>query len=124
MASHLFGRGAAIASCAGALLAALGVASTHAAPATQGVRSCGDLPSVFVFHITTRRVTCVTGRRVARQWASQCAQIRTGSCLTTTHFYCRYRDSGYESGTIRCVYELDLRLALTRQRAVRFSTGS
>src|SRR3954466_1836508 len=102
--TSLLGRGAAIAMFAGALVAALGVAPAHAAK-RQAVRSCGDLPSVLVFHITTRRVTCATGRRVAGQWSSQCAQVRTGSCWTTTHFYCRYRDGGYESGTIRCVYE-------------------
>src|SRR5262249_12356842 len=88
------------------------------------VASCGDLPSRLVYNITARRVSCPFARRVARQWGSQCAQIPTGSCLTTSHFYCRYSDTGYEAGAIRCVYEADLRKAMTAQRAVRFSTGS
>jgi hypothetical protein len=88
------------------------------------VASCGDLPSGLVYKITARRVSCRIARRVARQWGSQCAQIPTGSCLTTSHFYCRYSDTRYEAGAIRCVHEADLRKAMTAQRAVRFITSS
>lgn len=105
---------------------ALSLTTSPARAAKQGltIASCGDIPSILVYGITARRVSCLAARRVARQWGSQCAQIRTGSCLTTSHFYCRYRDTAYEAGAIRCVYELDLRKAMTAQRAVRFSTGS
>jgi hypothetical protein len=99
-------------------------ASGSSASYAGSVISCGDIPSRLIFGISARRLSCATARRVARQWGSQCAQIRTGSCLTTSHFYCRYRDTAYEAGAIRCVYESDLRRSMTTQRAVRFSTGT
>lgn len=89
------------------------------------VASCGDVAGRLLYSIRTQRVTCIAARRIATQWATQCAQLRTGSCLLVTAlFYCRYRDTGLESGAIRCIHDLDLRKPFPVQRTVTFVTGS
>jgi hypothetical protein len=44
--------------------------------------------------------------------------------LVTALYYCRYRRTGYESGTIRCTFERDLLECDRTPRLVRFVTGS
>ena len=86
--------------------------------------TCGDLPARLLYSIETQKVVCTVARLIAVQWGSQCAQLRTGSCLVTALFYCRYRDTGYESGRIKCIHDADLRRPLRAQRTVVFVTSS
>ncbi len=106
----------------GLCIAVFLVPVTVATPGT--LRPCGDIPGRLIYGIKAQRVTCATSRRIARQWAIQCAQLRTGSCLVTALYYCRYRKSGYESGRTRCVHDYDLRKPMPAQRVVLFQTGS
>jgi len=104
---------------------AVAVVVVHAAGAartTPAPTKCGDIATTHIYAIRAERVGCTTARRVARQWAAQCAGIPTGSCLVTALFYCRYRDSGFEKGAITCTYERDLGVRTSR-RLVRFQTG-
>jgi hypothetical protein len=106
-------------------LASDATASSGSTGETAAVKaSCGDLSGRMLYSIRTQRVTCAAARQIAAQWASQCASLRTGSCLVTALFYCRYRNTGYESGAIRCVHDSDLRKPLVLQRTVAFVTGS
>ena len=97
--------------------------SANPAPA-RTVASCGDIDSRLVYAIKTQRVLCPLARRVATQWGWQCAQLRTGSCLVTALYYCRYRNTGSESGSIKCIHDNDLRKSLNVQRVVFFVTAS
>jgi hypothetical protein len=47
-----------------------------------------------------------------------------GSCLVTALYYCRYRDTGPEAGSIKCIHDADLRKPLRLQRVVSFVTSS
>jgi hypothetical protein len=104
------------AACAAASVALSAPDSTNAA--------CGDIQSRLVYTIKTQRVTCRLARRIAVQWGDQCAQLRTGSCLVTALYYCRYRTTGVEEGRIKCIHDDDLRKALRLQRVVSFITAS
>lgn len=104
------------AACVAAPLALSAPESTRAA--------CGAIQPRLVYAITTQRVTCRLARRIAVQWGDQCAQLRTGSCLVTALYYCRYRDTGFEEGRIRCIHDSDLRKPLRLQRVVSFITAS
>lgn len=113
-------RAALVTVCFCGLLALAGSPPAHAEAAT----ACGNIPVIFVFGIKTERVSCTLARKVARQWGSQCAQLRTGSCLVTALFYCRYRDTGYEAGAIVCTLERDLARGVRLPHRIRFETGS
>ena len=79
---------------------------------------CGALSSDLsnnIFNIRAANVSCPKARRVARQWVDQCASDEDGSCLVSAGFYCRYRDVGYEQGTVRCG---------RNKRKVTFDTGA
>ena len=86
--------------------------------------ACGDIQPQLVYTIKTQRVTCRLARRIAIQWGDQCAQLRTGSCLVTALYYCRYRDTAFEEGRIKCIHDADLRKPLRLQRVVSFITVS
>ncbi len=91
---------------------------------TISTATCGSIEARYLYSIKTQRVSCIRPRQVARQWAEQCAQLRTGSCLVTALYYCRYRDTGTESGSIKCIHDSDLRKPVGLQRIVAFATGS
>lgn len=106
-------------SIGGVILVAVGFfisPSSSSGAEARAAKQCGDIPSRLIYDIRTKRVSCTTARRVARQWGSQCAQTPTGSCTVSAGFYCQYRATGYESGAIRC--------ARSGGRVVRFVTGS
>jgi hypothetical protein len=106
---------------------ALGVAKeAQVQPAEAAVTPptrCGSISTRYLYAVTAHRVTCLRARTIAVQWANQCAQIPTGSCLVTAGFYCRFRSTGHESGAIRCIAEADLLRAHPRPRLVSFVTG-
>ena len=91
---------------------------------TTSTATCGSIEARFLYSIRAQRVSCIRARQVARQWAEQCAQLRTGSCLVTALYYCRYRDTGTESGSNKCIHDSDLRKPFGLQRVVAFVTGS
>ena len=66
-------------------------------------------------NLTTKRVSCPKARKIMRQWIKQCAGERDSSCLTSSGFYCRFQETGYEEAVIRCG---------RRSRKVRFVTLS
>lgn len=100
-------------------------AAPVAVSAPDGSRAaCGDIQSQLVYTIKTQRVACTLARRIAIQWGDQCAQLRTGSCLVTALYYCRYRDTAFEEGRIKCIHDADLRKPLRLQRVVSFITAS
>ena len=70
------------------------------APAAP-IRECGDLPSSFAYNITTRKVFCGKARRVVRRWGETAAR-QEGGDGQVFDLYCNYRNTGYESGDIRC----------------------
>jgi hypothetical protein len=73
------------------------IPGAHTSAATTApVRECGDLPSRLAYNITSRVVSCREARRVARAWTG------TGRVTRVRGFTCRYRDTGYEAGDIRC----------------------
>jgi len=78
------------------------------------IRECGDLVNRFAFNITTRKVSCHKARRVVRRWGDTAAQ--QGGDGTVLGLYCNYRNTGYESGDIRCTG--------SRGRVVRWQTSS
>ena len=91
-------------------LSALWPTSSNAAP----IRECGQLTHRHAFNITTRNVSCREARRVVRRWNHTVA--RRGGTGRVRGLYCRYRDTGYEAGDIRCTG--------SRRRVVRWQTGS
>jgi hypothetical protein len=109
---------------AAAAAALAAVAGVGAAAAAAPVRECGSMPARYVFKVQADRVTCERALVIARQWGEQCAQLRTGSCLVTAGFYCRYRDSGFERGTIRCLAEREMLARAVSPRRVSFITAS
>ena len=100
-------------------------AASVALSAPDGTRAaCGDIQSRLVYTIKTQHVTCKLARRIAIQWGDQCARLRTGSCLVTALYYCRYRTTGVEEGRVKCIHDADLRKPLLLQRVVSFITAS
>jgi len=101
-----------------------GLASRRCGPSTQGagpaatiaasVRECGDLTHRLAFNITSRAVACQEARRVVRRWNNTVAG--RGGNGRVRGLFCRYRDTGYESGDIRCTR--------SRGRVVRWQTAS
>lgn len=94
----------------GASLVLLPVGTAGAAP----IRECGQLTHRLAFNITTRKVSCREARRVVRRWSRTVAQ--SGGDGRVRGLYCRYRDTGYEAGDIRCTG--------SRGRVVRWQTAS
>ena len=72
------------------------------------------MPSAHAFNITTRVVGCTRAKRVIRSWNRGAA--RRGGNGYARGLYCRYRDTGYEAGDIRCTG--------TGGRVVRWQTYS
>lgn len=97
---------------AAAVLAAGAVESSSARVAAT--RECGALAQRLAFNITSRNVSCREARRVVRRWSNTTAQ--RGGNGRVRSLYCRYRDTGYEAGDIRCTG--------SRSRVVRWQTGS
>lgn len=100
----------ALVACAVATLTAFGGIS----PASARADACGDVDSVLAYNIRTRIVGCREARRVVRGWAAGPAQ--RGGDGRVRGLFCRYRDTGYEAGAIRCTG--------ARGRVVRWVTGS
>ena len=82
--------------------------------AAASVRECGDMSSALAYNITARVVSCREARRVVRAWNLGAA--RQGGGGYSRGLNCRYRDTGYEAGDIRCTGN--------RRRVVRWQTGS
>lgn len=89
---------------------ALGGATASAAP----LRDCGKLPKALAFNVTSRGVACEEARRVVRGWNRGPAQGNGNGRVRGLR--CRYRDTGYEAGDIRCTGR--------RGKVVRWQTGS
>ncbi len=87
-------------------------ASRNGSRGSGGIVECGDLPSVAVWNLTTRRVSCSEARRVARRWV---ATWQEDGSTPVRGFNCRHRLIGYENTDVRC----------TRRggRVVRFQGG-
>jgi hypothetical protein len=83
------------------------------APAAASIRECGDMRHRLAYNITSRVVSCLEARRVVRRWNNTVA--RTGGDGRVRGLYCRYRDTGYEAGDIRCT---------AGRRVVRWQTYS
>ena len=79
------------------------------AGASGAIKECGDLPSQAAYNITSRSVRCKEARRVVRGWGGR-------GNVTVRGLACRYRDTGYEAGDIRCTG--------SRGGVVRWQTGS
>jgi hypothetical protein len=90
------------------LLSAAGALVSQSASAAAPVRECGDVASRLAYNITTRSVTCTEARRVVRGWGRGNGPVRGMTC--------RYHDTGYEAGDIRCTG--------SRGRVVHWQTGS
>lgn len=98
------------------VLAAVLCALCASAPAALAspVRECGAMPNDFAGNITTRVVGCTEARRVVKAWNATVAQ--DGGSGSVRGLYCRYRDTAYEAGDIRCTG--------SRGRVVRWQTSS
>lgn len=83
----------------------IGTPAASAAP----VRECGQIPSSAAYNITSRVVSCLEARRVVRSWSQNSARPLIRGLR------CRYRNTGYESGDIRC--------SGSRGRVVHWQTG-
>lgn len=94
---------------AASLIAGPSVTATMATP----IRECGDLSSRLAFNITTRKAACWKAREVIRRWDTAATEGGDGQVGA---YYCRYKDTGYESGDIRCT--------ASGGRVVRWQTGS
>jgi hypothetical protein len=95
-----------------AVVGLVGVAATPSDAAA--VRECGDMPRSYAGNITARVVTCREARMVVATWNRTVAN-RSGTGMVRG-LYCRYRDTGYEAGDIRCTG--------SRGRVVHWQTGS
>lgn len=74
------------------------------------INECGAIRSRLVYNLTSRAVSCAEARRIARRWRGAGGTERVG------RFTCRFRETGYEAGDIRCT--------ATRRRVVRWQTYS
>ena len=89
-------------------LLAAGVPVIQPAGAAAPIKKCGNLPSQAAYDITSKSITCKEAKRVVRGWNGR-------GNVTVRGLACRYRDTGYESGDIRC--------AGSRGRVVHWQTG-
>src|SRR5215207_8279034 len=92
-------------------LTTFSAAAAEAAP----IRECGDLPGRLAYNITTRKVFCTKAKQVVRRWGKTVA-VGPAADGQVFDLYCNYRNSGIESGDIRCTGP--------RGRVVRWQTGS
>ncbi len=95
-------------------LAAVALAVALAAPASAGVRSCGDIAKngSGIFNVTSRGVTCKHARSFAKRTLRACD---TRTTCTRGSFTCRTRQTGDEVWDTRCT---------SGARVVRFQFGA